>query len=227
MLDQAGGNRQAQAGAAIFAPGGTIRLREGLEDHLLLFLGNADAGVPNGEVQRKSLAGLLLDLDLQNHFAAVGELDGIAQQIHDHLPQPRGIAHDLGRNVGADVADQLQPFCRGAQAKGLSGLLQSLAQVELRWCPVRAFPASILEKSRMSLMTVSSESADVLTMLRYSRCSAVSVGFQRQLRHADDAVHGRADFVAHVGQELALGAAGGLGGFLGLLQLLLRRVCAR
>ena len=31
------------------------------------------------------------------------------------------------------------------------------------------------------------------------------VGIERELRHADDAVHGRADLVAHVGQELTLG----------------------
>ena len=73
----------------------------------------------------------------------------------------------------------------------------------------------------MSLMTVSSESADVLTVLRYSRCSRRQVGVEGQLGHADDAVHGRADLVAHVGQELALGPVGGLGGVLGLAQFLL------
>ena len=36
-----------------------------------------------------------------------------------------------------------------------------------------SLPASIFEKSRMSLMTVSSDSPDDLTMSRYSRCSAV------------------------------------------------------
>ena len=40
-----------------------------------------------------------------------------------------------------------------------------------------------------------------------------------QFRHADDGVHRRADFVAHVGQEKALGAAGRFGGLLGLRQL--------
>ena len=40
-----------------------------------------------------------------------------------------------------------------------------------------------------------------------------------QLGHADDAVHGRADLVAHVGQELAFTAAGGLGDLLGLMQV--------
>ena len=42
-------------------------------------------------------------------------------------------------------------------------------------------------------------------MSRYSRCSGVSAVSSSQLRHADDAVHGRADLVAHVGEELALG----------------------
>ena len=41
------------------------------------------------------------------------------------------------------------------------------------------------------------------------------------MRHADDGVHGGADFVAHVGQEIALGAAGGVCRLLGFAQLLL------
>ena len=32
------------------------------------------------------------------------------------------------------------------------------------------------------------------------------LGLQRQMGHADDAVHGRTDFVAHVGEKIALGA---------------------
>ena len=39
-----------------------------------------------------------------------------------------------------------------------------------------------------------------------------------QFRHADDRVQGRADLVAHVRQERALGAAGGFGRLLGLFQ---------
>ena len=47
--------------------------------------------------------------------------------------------------------------------------------------------------------------AQVLALL------AAQLGVERQLRHADDAVHRRPDFVAHVGEELALGAAAFLG----------------
>ena len=60
---------------------------------------------------------------------------------------------------------------------------------------------------------------------RYSRCSAVEVGVEHQLGHADDAVHRRADLVAHVGQELALGAVGRLGRFLGLGRSAARPAC--
>ena len=44
-----------------------------------------------------------------------------------------------------------------------------------------------------------------------SRCSAVRSVSSSKLGHADDAVHRRADFVAHVGEELALDAVRLLG----------------
>ena len=47
-------------------------------------------------------------------------------------------------------------------------------------------------------------------------------GLQGQLGHAHDAVHGGADFVAHVGQEIALGPVGLLGGILRNPQLVFR-----
>ena len=40
----------------------------------------------------------------------------------------------------------------------------------------------------------------------------VEGGFEQEAGHGDDAVHGRADFVAHVGQKVRLGAGGGFGG---------------
>ncbi len=43
-------------------------------------------------------------------------------------------------------------------------------------------------------------------------------GFEQQAGHGDDAVHGRADFVAHVGQKFGLGAGGGFGGDAGGVQ---------
>ena len=90
-----------------------------------------------------------------------------------------------------------------------------------RRCPRRArarskscsssssLPASIFEKSRMSLMTPSSASPERAGGLDVARAaSPSSVGVAQQLEHADDAVHRRADLVAHVGQELRLDPRG-------------------
>ena len=74
----------------------------------------------------------------------------------------------------------------------------------------------------MSLMTVSSESAEVLTMLEIFALFGGELCLEGQFRHADDSVHGRADFVAHVGQEFAFGAAGGFRGLFRVLQFLFR-----
>ena len=68
-------------------------------------------------------------------------------------------------------------------------------------------------------MIVSSESAEFLTTFQVLALLGGQVGVERQLGHADDAVHRRADFVAHVGQELALGAVGRLGAILRFNQL--------
>ena len=62
--------------------------------------------------------------------------------------------------------------------------------------------------------------ASARTVSAYSRCSAVSARVEQQPGHADDAVHRRADLVAHVGQELALGAGPRLGSVARDFQLL-------
>ena len=70
----------------------------------------------------------------------------------------------------------------------------------------------------MSLISVSSASAEILTDLQVFALSAVSVVSKRQFRHADDAVHRRADFMAHVREKLSLGGGRFLGDMLGHLE---------
>ena len=48
---------------------------------------------------------------------------------------------------------------------------------------------------------------DCAMVSTYSRCSAVELRVEREVGHADDRVHRRADLVAHVGQEIGFGLA--------------------
>ena len=52
----------------------------------------------------------VFDLRVQHHFAAIGKLDGVPQQIHDHLPQASGISDNIERHIRMDVADKFQTF---------------------------------------------------------------------------------------------------------------------
>ena len=61
-------------------------------------------------------------------------------------------------------------------------------------------------------MIVSSESADDLTRTGIFPLFAIEFGIQKQIGEPKHAVHGSADFVTHVGQELALGTVGVFGG---------------
>jgi hypothetical protein len=51
------GDRQAQAGSAVFARGGVVGLRERLEDPPLLVRRDADPGIGDGEVQNDVVMG--------------------------------------------------------------------------------------------------------------------------------------------------------------------------
>ncbi len=73
----------------------------------------------------------------------------------------------------------------------------------------------------MSLMTPRSDSALARMVLREIALLGVEAGFEEEIGEADDAVHRRADLVAHVREEVALGAVGHLGVDLGVLEFLL------
>ena len=102
---------------------------------------------------------------------------------------------------------------RGLRASMSERFFHDLGAGGNRRCSSSSLPASIFEKSRIWLITASSRSAE-LRRDRGDSASAAAIGrFQQQIEHADHAVERRAQLVAHVGQELALGAIGRLGRF--------------
>ena len=92
------------------------------------------------------------------------------------------------------------------------------------------WPASILEMSSTSfkqLQQVLAAGADGLEEVGPLLLVAAVGAADQQLGEAEDAVERRADFVAHVGEELALGAVGRLGELLGAVQFLRMHFDAR
>ena len=208
-------DRQAQAGAAVPARHRAVGLRERLEDQRLLVARDADAGVADreraGRTPSRSPAIGSASATSTDDLAALGELDGVADQVQQHLAQALGVADDAVGHVRRDAPRQLEPLLCARTAEHLHGVAEHLAERRTDAGSSSSLPASIFEKSRMSLMMRSSASADDLTMPRYCALLGIVRRLEQQLGHAEHAVHRGADLVAHVGQELALGAVGRLG----------------
>ena len=153
----------------------------------------------------------LLQRDSDDDLALLGELDGVADQVDQDLAQPAGVADQRVGDIGGDPAGQLQALGVRRSARVCSVSFHGFAQRER--CRVEAELAGLdlgeiedVVDDRQQRIGRAFHQAEVLALPRRQ------VGVEGQLGHADDAVHRRADLVAHVGEELALGPAGGQGG---------------
>ena len=100
-------NRQSQAGTAESPSRRSVRLREGVEDQLLLIFGNPDTRVGNREVQCHLALACGVQLYLDTDLSPFGELDGIADEVHQDLPQPGGVGNQELRNRRLNPARQM------------------------------------------------------------------------------------------------------------------------
>ena len=96
-FDEALADGQAQAGAAEAAGDGGVGLGEGREEAGQLFWRDADAGVLDLEAQAQGGGGLLDELHAQDDLSLVGEFDGVADQVDEHLFEAQEIADQMPR----------------------------------------------------------------------------------------------------------------------------------
>ena len=113
-------DRQPEARAAIFAGHRGIGLVERLEDPLDLCRSHADARIDDVDLKRSSRISPTpvavrpaKEANDQPHAAYGGELDGVADQIDQHLPQAEWIAFDPFGNRPFEINGQREPFFVG------------------------------------------------------------------------------------------------------------------
>ena len=181
------------------------------EDLLEFFGGNSDAGVTYRNVQADFLGSDRLGIDVHEDLPRFGELDRIAEQIDQHLLDAAGIAAQMIWDFRCDAAGDLQSFLRRSQHHHLSGSRHAFrnAKVHALQLQLARFDLGkvedVIEQPQQNVRRLIHGRQIIALMRPQLRPS-------QQLRHADDAVHGGADFVAHVREERTLGAAGGFGG---------------
>src|SRR5207248_2746529 len=125
------GDCQSKARAAVLARGGHVDLRKRPEQQSHLVRGDANARIGDRKVQANPSRFFQLLLDTQHDLSGGGELDRIANQVDDDLPQPAGVAHYAVGDIGQDVADQLQPLDVGAGGQRVQGVFEVIAQMKV------------------------------------------------------------------------------------------------
>ena len=122
------------------------------------------------------------------------------------------VADQRDRQVVVDRVDELQSLRSRPRERGCRARPRPPRAGRRARASRSTRPASIFEKSRTSLMIVSSASPDVRIVSANSRCSPSSGGVEQQAAHADDRVERRPDLVAHRREEAALRLVRLLGG---------------
>ncbi|MNM96340.1 hypothetical protein D3C81_1088160 [compost metagenome] len=93
--------------------------------------GDADAVVANTDPQLLQALLLAQHLDLDTHLTGLGELDGIGQQVAEHLAQELFGAVLTWRQLGIDATAQHRVVVQGPRFEQGHDLVAQLAQGEI------------------------------------------------------------------------------------------------
>ena len=204
------GDGHSQAGALNAADGGAFLPAELLEDVLLELFAHADAVVLDAELIADAALGctvLLGDADA-DHAAGGGELDGVGQDVQQDLVQPQRVGDDvLILNVHG-INEERQPFGCNIGLDDGAHIVDKIGQMH---CLFLDLDFAALDAAHIQHIVDEGEQmlaggGDLFQVVQHL-LAVVDVG-RRQRGEADDGVHRGADIVAHVEQELPLGAVG-------------------
>lgn len=208
--DQAVADCQAETRASETSCDGAIRLLECLENGGLLLFGNTDTRVRHHEMKLHRTGGALASGQREGNAAPLGEFNGVSRKIDENLAQTGGVADQPVRHRFANVTRDVQSFSRslwldnanrGAQAIGNgkgNGIEFDVSSLD---------PGEIQDviNDLQQRFGATPNGFEIVPLLRIQGC------LEREVGVAHDSVDGRTNFMAHVGQEIALGKVGLLG----------------
>ena len=201
------GDGRAQPGAAVAARQAAVRLLERLEQALAQRHGDADPGVGDGETQAQVLAFDQGGGHRQAYLAFVGELDRIAREVQQDLAQVTRVAPQLGRNGVVDLPFIAHLLAARLRHEDQADALHQLARRELD--DVQLDLARLDRGNVQHVFHQAQQGAGGgLDGGQAFALFGVQARGGQQFRHAGQAVQGRAELVAHVGQETALSLVG-------------------
>ncbi len=214
---EAVGDRESEAGAAGPAGDVVFGLREGFKEALLIFGGDADTGVGDGEAGGEFGGTVGEEGEAEGDFALVSELDGVADEVDEDLAEAEFVGGDEEGVVGESGEGEADAFFDGAGAEEAFDFLELSGEGDGGEADIdfAGFDfgevENFVEEAKEGVARIADGGGEFALV-------GGEVGLEQEADHAEDAVHGGADFVAHFGQEGGFGAVGGFGGFTGMAE---------
>ncbi len=206
QLDQVADDRQAEPEPAVGAGDRPVGLAEAVEDVRQEVGADADAGVGHPD---DGVAPLLAQADLDPARPG-GELDGVGEQVPDHLLQPVGVAEDRARQR-ADRDVEEDPLGVGRRAHGLERGVDDAAQLDrLEVEPELAGDDARDVEQVVDQLRLERALRSIVSSAR-APAAAIELAGAQHLHPAEDGVERGPQLVGEGGQELVLGAVGLLG----------------
>src|SRR5690349_7978664 len=132
QLDESAAEGQAEAGAAEFPARGAVDLGEGFEQPADVAPVDADPGVGDGEgdvVPARTVA--FGDVGTDEDVPVVGELDRVADEVEQDLPQATLVATNPVGQIGWVVHDDVEVLVAGGGRCRVGDVLDEVAEVEV------------------------------------------------------------------------------------------------
>ena len=207
-LHELAADGKTEAGPAVSPGDAGVRLQERDENSVEQFRLDADAGVRDAESQEDAVDGGQRS-HRHGYGAFLGKFQGVGQQVQQHLLQALRVSHQDIRDLLRYLRAQGEPLIAAGQALHADHFPEAAPETE--GDPFE-FDHAGLDLAQIQDVVDDAEQAAHRTPDVAQELVLLFVQHRQMqhLRRSHDAVDRCPDFVAHVGQELALGQIGGL-----------------
>ena len=200
--DQLEADDQAEARSAKASSGGAISLNKGLEKFGLCFRRNSYSRIGDGESDSGVGLGFLFAMRPYDDLAPLGKFYGVPDEIRKNLSQTAWIASQTCGDALVGDCREINVFSGGSGRKKFHGTFDDRAELKVDFFKD--------EHSRLNLREVENVVNNHEESIRAlgNRLGKVAlfwgqIGVKKELRHSNDSVHGRPNFMAHICQKLA------------------------
>ena len=194
------GNGQSQPRAAKRLARRRVDLTEGVEQQIDIIGRDTDTRIVHSHPNPVEFTAFADERCRHPDCSVFGEFDGVGRQVRQHLQQPRLIGNNERRQVGAEMIRKGVILGVGLLTEKRDEFLEYLLKRHRRlvqghftrfyFGQVQNVVENVEQRFRRAF-----DGTDVIALF------GVEGRVVEQVDHADDAVHGRSDFVAHVGQK--------------------------